>query len=1033
MQDEEIIQSFVEESKAHIDSIENELININLDEVDMDSINNIFRAVHTIKGTSGFFNFKSIVALSHGLENLFGEIRSGKTSLTNDMVDTLLKANDGLRVMISDLTNSENVEISGLVEELSSFLGGHSVAEAKVAEIEGADEATFDIGAYLMPEVKKQRIQRDVRQGSRLYLLKRRLYRDIINNDYTMVDLLNEINSMGSVINITMDSDGLAGSMEAQDGDVWVEILFTTVLERDFLPPLLGEPEDSIAELSVTSEPDTSLAQKPQKGVPEKEFSDTPAVQEPDAGLRNIPQKEKQKGGGASTEDSVRVNVTLLNSLLNLSSEMVLARNQLFRRMENHRKEVPGIDVIFQNINHITSNLQETVMQTRMQPVSNVFSKFPRIARELSKKLGKDITLELQGSEVELDKSIVEALGDPLTHLVRNAIDHGMESPDERILRGKSRMGTIKLKAYHESGYVNIDVIDDGKGIDTTMIRLRAYEKGFIGQADVEALGEQESLQLLFKPGFSTAEAVTDLSGRGVGMDVVKTDIEKLGGKIEIFTTVEKGTTFRLLLPLTLAIIPSLIVEAEKQKFALPQINVQEIVRIKANDPERKIEFVNHSEVLRLRGRLLPIVHLADVLGLSRTYVDPATGERVPDKRKKIIVFKNSPEVTALDSSDQGELEERRGYKLTNIVRIIVIKIGARRLGLSVDTIHGSEEILVKTLPAHIKGCNNYSGVTILGDGKVAMILDPSGIIENSNLRYIDDRFEANNKLQTSEAERMRENQSLLLFKCSGPETLALDMAMVSRVEEVRIEDIETIGEKEYIKFRGEPLRIVRPEDYIAIRKNESSRPASGKCFVIIPKLVKHPMGILIEKMHDTMQASISLSENDSITTKGLIGSTILNDRIVILLNVYELFEMANPEQYRIEPVLKPIEPTKVLLVEDTPFFQNLEKGYLENAGYAVTVVENGRVALQALQGERFDIVVSDIDMPEMNGLELVKRIRSDSGLSGMPVIAVTSLTAELQKKEGLAAGFDAYEFKLDRSRLLEVVEQTFQNKRVKR
>lgn len=1033
MQDEEIIQSFVEESKAHIDSIENELININLDEVDMDSINNIFRAVHTIKGTSGFFNFKSIVALSHGLENLFGEIRSGKTALTNDMVDTLLKANDGLRVMIGDLTNSENVEISGLVEELSGFIGGHSVAEAKVAEIEGADEATFDIGAYLMPEAKKQRILRDVRQGSRLYLLKRRLYRDIINNDYTMVDLLNEINSMGSVINITMDSDGLVGAMEAQDGDVWVEILFTTVLERDFLPPLLGEPEDSIAELSVMTEPETAVAQKPHEGVPEKEFTDTPAVLEPDAGLRNIPLKEKQKGGGASAEDSVRVNVTLLNSLLNLSSEMVLARNQLFRRMENHRKEVPGIDVIFQNINHITSNLQETVMQTRMQPVSNVFSKFPRIARELSKKLGKDITLELQGSEVELDKSIVEALGDPLTHLVRNAIDHGMESPDERIRRGKSRMGTIKLKAYHESGYVNIDVIDDGKGIDTTMIRLRAYEKGFIGQADVEALGEQESLQLLFKPGFSTAEAVTDLSGRGVGMDVVKTDIEKLGGKIEIFTTVEKGTTFRLLLPLTLAIIPSLIVEAEKQKFALPQINVQEIVRIKANDPERKIEFVNHSEVLRLRGRLLPIVHLADVLGLSRTYVDPATGERVPDKRKKIIVFKNSPEVTALDPSDQGELEERRGYKLTNIVRIIVIKIGARRLGLSVDTIHGSEEILVKTLPAHIKGCNNYSGVTILGDGKVAMILDPSGIIENSNLRYIDDRFEANNKLQTSEAERMRENQSLLLFKCSGPETLALDMAMVSRVEEVRIEDIETIGEKEYIKFRGEPLRIVRPEDYIAIRKNESSRPASGKCFVIIPKLVKHPMGILIEKMHDTMQASISLSENDSITTKGLIGSTILNDRIVILLNVYELFEMANPEQYRIEPVLKPIEPTKVLLVEDTPFFQNLEKGYLENAGYAVTVVENGRVALQALQGERFDIVVSDIDMPEMNGLELVKRIRSDSGLSGMPVIAVTSLTAELQKKEGLAAGFDAYEFKLDRSRLLEVVEQTFQNKRVKR
>jgi two-component system, chemotaxis family, sensor kinase CheA len=534
----------------------------------------------------------------------------------------------------------------------------------------------------------------------------------------------------------------------------------------------------------------------------------------------------------------------------------------------------------------------------------------------------------------------------------------------------------------------------------------------------------------LFKPGFSTAEAVTDLSGRGVGMDVVKTNIEKLGGKIEIFTVLGKGTTFRLLLPLTLAIIPSLIVEAERQKFALPQINVQEIVRIKANDPGRKIELINQAEVLRLRGRLLPIVRLSDVLGLQRTYLDPTTGEYKADKRDRIFHLSRKAELMEKKDPLAATEDERRGYKLTNIVRIIVIKIGSRRMGLSVDTIFGSEEILVKTLPAHIKGCNNYSGVTILGDGKVAMILDPSGIIENANLRYMDNQFDMKSKLLISEAEKMRELQSLLLFKCSGPEILAIDMAMVSRVEEIQLEDINLIGDKEYIKFRGEPLRIIRPENHISIQKQTTKHTETSKYYVIIPKLVKYPMGILMEKVQDTIQASINLNGNDSLTSKGLVGSTILNDRIVLLINIYELFELANPEQYVVEPAKQLRGPIKILLVEDTPFFQKLEKDYLENAGYDVTVADNGKIALQILQKSKFDLIVSDINMPEVDGLELVRRIRADSELCNLPVIAVTSLTGEQQKQEGLAAGFDAYEFKLDRSKLIEVLEETLQKKR---
>jgi len=727
-----------------------------------------------------------------------------------------------------------------------------------------------------------------------------------------------------------------------------------------------------------------------------------------------------------TAEDSIRVNVTLLNSLLNMASELVLARNQLLRTTENFRKEIPGIEPILQNVDHITTGLQEKIMQTRMQPVAIVFSKFPRIARELSKKLDKDIVLEIEGADVELDKSIIEALYDPLTHLVRNAVDHGLEIPEERIKLGKPRAGTVKLKAYHEGGYVNIDIIDDGKGINIEGIKRKAMENGFANKTDMAAMGDREILQLLFKPGFSTAEKVTDISGRGVGMDVVKTNIEKLGGKIEIFTVRGAGTTFRLLLPLTLAIIPSLILEVANQKFALPQVNLQEIVRIKENDSVRKIEYVNNAEVLRLRGRLLPVVHLADILGLQRTYVDPVTGETKADKRKTLFDARRSSTEETDSAVDIGLANDRRKRGLENIVRILVIKIGSRRLGLCVDKLHGSEEILVKSLPVYIQDCICYSGVTILGDGKTAMILDPTGIIEKANLHYLEEQDEKGVKQLEQEIQSMYENQNILLFKCSGPETMAIDMSMVSRVEEISPGEIERVGDKEYIQFRGQSLRIIRPEDFLPIAKQKVEKT---KLYIIIPKLVKYPMGILIENIQDTIQSSIDIRGDDSITAKGLIGSTVLNSKIVLLMNIYELFEMADPEKYKIESSIKHTGKITVLLAEDTPFFQKLEKDYLENAGYHVLVTSNGREAIQVLQNEKVDIVVSDINMPEMNGLELVKRIRADVRFSKMPVIAVTSLTGEMQKKEGLEAGFDAYEYKLDRSRLLELVDQIMQER----
>ncbi|MFZ5354634.1 MAG: chemotaxis protein CheW [Bacillota bacterium] len=1016
MQDEEFIQGFIEEAIGHLDTVEAEIVNMDTAGVNAESINNIFRAVHSIKGTSSFFDFKKIVALSHALENVFGEARSGKLEINEEIIDILLCSNDCLRVMVNDVANSESVDITVLMDRLSCALQGSSSEKIKTSKASEQPSGSFDCSSLDLEEAKKSRILSEIERGCRLYLLKRRLYNDFINKGNSMLELLKEIQSFGSVIDCHVD-------LESLEGDIHIEILFTTVLEMDILPSALTEPKEDICELQAVWKAEESKPAAAEKI--EERIAAAHSQSAQDEAERSMQQTKLQN---VAVEDSIRVNITLLNSLLNVASEMVLARNQLLRTMQPHRKSIPGIEVILQNIDHITTNLQERVMQTRMQPVSNVFSKFPRIIRELAKKMGKDIRLVLEGSEVELDKSIIEALYDPLTHLVRNSIDHGMEMPEERTALGKPRTGTLSLKAYHESGYVYIDVIDDGRGIDLERIKVKALDNALVGKADLALMTDQEILQLIFKPGFSTSEKVTDLSGRGVGMDVVKTNIERLGGKIEIFTVQKAGTTIRLLLPLTLAIIPSLIVEVEKQKFALPQINIQEIVRIKANDPSRKIEYISNSEVMRLRGRLLPIVHLAGVLGLERTYFDEAAGERKLEKRKHLFDMRHAIPSEEKESKLAEELDEKRSeYGSGHIIRILVIKIGSRRLGLAVDTIHESEEILVKTLPAYVKECKCYSGVTILGDGKTALILDPSGIIEKANLHYSEGQDEKRANEREQEKISMYEYQSVLLFKCSGPETLAIDMSMVSRVEEIRPDDIERIGDKEFIQFRGQALRVIRPESFLPLNNEKRER---GKYFVIIPKLVKHPIGILIEEIKDTVQTRINIAEDDGIKTKGVVGSSIICGSIVLLVNIYELFEMASPEHYRVEADTRLTEKVTILLAEDTPFFQRMEKDYLENAGYRVIVAQDGKEALELLSTQQIDVVVSDINMPVMSGLELVKRIRSDSKLCTLPVIALTSLTGEKQKSEGLEAGFDAYEFKLDRSRLLDIVGRIIKERR---
>lgn len=1007
IQNQDFIQEFVDEAKAHLEKLEACLIkksNFFTEE----SINEIFRAVHSIKGTAGFFGLVKIVELSHLMENVIGEFRSGSILLEEGDVDLLLASSDVLKEMVYNVSNSENVDIGEIKVKLTEIL-------EKVANSKGKDS---DSDSPKLVEIKKRSrfnidglnytlIKDSIRYGHRVYEISLNMNGDLLDYEEGPIKLFNSIQSIGMLVDMKMDYskinslEDVLKALDDENFDVKLDILMTTVLDKKLLAGTLDIIEENIIELTeiddkvevkkhieenkvegkgvlprkVINEDPKENSKEISKGNIEKKSEEKSAVKKREASKKEPTQNASEEKAVFSSvsDETIRVHLSVLNDLLNMASEMVLARNQLLSTLENHKKNIGGLSSILQNVDYLTSSMQEKIMQTRMQPVGNIFNKFPRVIRDISRNLSKEIELIIEGADVELDKSIIEGLGDPLTHLIRNSADHGLELPDEREAEGKARTGIIKLRAYHECGAVNIDIIDDGKGMDAEKIKNSALEKGVLGKAELDAMSEQDIIKLIFRPGFSTAKKLTDVSGRGVGMDVVKTNIEKLGGSVEIFTVIGEGTTVRLILPLTLAIVQSLVVATCGHRFIIPQVDVQEIVRIN-DDDSKKIEFVQNAEVFRLRGKLIPIVHLSKVLNI-----------------------------------DKEESQE-------NGIRVLIIRQGKRLFGLAVEDVLGSEETLVKPVPPYLKDCMAYSGVTILGDGKTAMIIDSEGIVKISDLKFLDnnDAFSDDEENQSN----LNETQNLLLFKCSGNELYALDIAMVSRIEKIKISEIETIGNKMYVNHRGNSLRIIRPEDYLDV----TGGALSGEfAYIIIPKLVKHPMGILTSAIHDNIKVSLKL-DNQEIKMNGLIGSSIYQNKIMLIINIYELFEMADPE--RNETIQYDYRKGKsVLIVEDTPFFQQMTQNYLLGAGYEVYLANNGREALDLLGHSMVDVVISDVQMPVMDGYEFVKRMKESTSLSHIPVIAVTSMTGEYNKSIGLEKGFDYYEYKLDRDRLLKVID----------
>ncbi len=1003
-----LLAGFVEESQQHLQTIEPDLLELEKigDAIDSETLNRIFRSVHSIKGASGFFGLQKIGELSHAMESLLSLLRDRKITVFRELTDALLAGVDTLRAMVDDVAGSENTDIGSLVEALREM---HDRGKS------GGDEKTVSLSPTAPPisenespktlVISEENAKRFLARGKYIYSVRILLHEDLQAKNRTPYDYINEMERLGQFVDSFLDINQVQGLDDCLRNELAFNFLFATVLDPDLVPVALEIPEERITvydleqqmkpavketvppvsdtAASVSPVPLPAKAEEYSASVSGDNQKETPA----DASDHNQsppekPQQKSERGVRAvQTEDKLRVGVNLLNDLVNLAGELVLGRNQLMETSTPLIKQANGLNAVLQHVSRITTEMQEKVMQLRMQPVSVIFGKFHRIVRDMSRNLQKDIVLETHGEEVELDKSIIESLSDPLTHLIRNSADHGIEAPDIRERAGKPRQGKIVLRAYHEGGQVHLAISDDGKGIDPAVVGKKAVENGLVTSQQLAAMSEKDILKLIFRPGFSTAASVTSVSGRGVGMDVVRTNIERLGGTVEIETVAGKGTTMELVLPLTLAIVSGLVVKMRDQVYILPEVNIEEMVRIKPDEVHDRINSVQNAQVLRLRDMIVPLVDLRDVL-LGKYTGEKSIAERVQG---------NEP------------------------IRILILRYGSGRFGLIVDTVENMEEIVVKPLPQYIKRMKCFSGATIMGNGRVALILDVGGLVDKAAIQHYEDRTD--DEAAPQDNSREGDLQNLLLFDNGTEERFALPLELITRIERVPISQIEKVRDKHILQYQGENLRLLFLEDHLPVTRPQ--RNEDDRIGVIVPKHVRHPMGIVINRAIDTVNAVVKL-DTSTIMSPGLFGTAVIAGKVTLFPDMYRLFEIAAPEWYSGATHRKENEKKRILLVEDTPFFRMIESEYLESAGYTVVQAENGERALSLLAEQPFDAMVLDIIMPVLDGWGVIKKVREDPRWNKLPVIAVTSLGDEETAQRGIEAGFSDWEIKLNKTRLLE-------------
>jgi two-component system chemotaxis sensor kinase CheA len=877
--DRSLMDEFIAESREHLESIETDFIQLEKNRTDPDPelVNRIFRAVHTVKGSAGFFGLKNIGALAHGMETLLAMVRDKVLTLQSAHIDALLEGVDTISAMLDDVDHSNELDIATIQQTITALIDRDASGEVKEklattvrVPDSRASEQGFEISGYDISALPDE--------YRHFYVLRYELAEFEERTGTSPVALLKELMLTGQVLD---------GYLEGAEGDLHegvphrglhYVVLYATVMESDLIGTAVDLPDEAIQPLDravLLGETSTTEAGEPEPAGAGKAPEAGDSAQETSRPPARPRKSRRQESATPGSVESVRIRVDILDRLMMLAGELVLVRNQ---QLTNVKSSDPATRGIAQRLDIVTSELQETIMRTRMQPIGTIFGKFTRIVRDLGKKLGKRIEIEMTGNEVELDKAILEALADPLTHLIRNSCDHGIEPPEDRREFGKPETGHIRLRAYHEAGQMNIEISDDGHGIDAEGVKRTVLERGLKTPDELARLSPKEALSLIFLPGLSTAEQVSDLSGRGVGMDVVKTSIERLGGLIEIESTLGRGTDIYLRLPLTLAIIPSLIVKMGETRYAIPQMNLEELVCLYDEEIHDRIECAGSREVYRLRDHLLPMVYLREVLDRHAPF-DEAIRARITEHYRAL-------REECYQRRGRGEEEADAEDWALNFA---VLRVGATRYGLIIDRVVGSEEIVVKPMHRAVKDLGIYSGATVLGDGQVALILDALGIARHAGIEF-NERSSASE--ETEETIR-DEGSSLLLFGSGPDEQFAVETPVVRRIERIDMTSLEHAGGREYITLDGQPTLILRLDAHMGV----SACVEREEMFLLLPKSSPQPCGILASRLVDIGTYELDFNA-DAYRDAAVKGSGVVRGHMTLLLDLEALMRGAVPEWF---------------------------------------------------------------------------------------------------------------------------------------
>jgi two-component system chemotaxis sensor kinase CheA len=908
---DDLLREFLTETSESLDTVDNQLVRFEQDPNNAKILDNIFRLVHTIKGTCGFLGLPRLEALAHAGETLMGKFRDGMP-VTAEAVTLILSSIDRIKEILGGLEATE-AEPQGTDQDLIVQL--HQLAERDMEAMSAAAEpvaAAPEVPVVPAPPVQPAKVQ-------------------------------------GTLTPQVLERELRPGEVSLDD------------LERAFRETATEVIPAHIAEVAASSAPEPEPEPEPRVASPKGPKAVT---------KKTVVEVEATSEGDRVANQSIRVNVDTLEHLMTMVSELVLTRNQLLeisRRNEDTEFKVP-----LQRLSNVTAELQEGVMKTRMQPIGNAWQKLPRIVRDLSSELHKQIELEMHGADTELDRQVLDLIKDPLTHMVRNSADHGLETPAERAAAGKPEQGTIRLSAYHEGGHIIICIADNGRGLNTERIKAKAVSNGLVSETELEKMTEAQIHKFIFAPGFSTAAAVTSVSGRGVGMDVVRTNIDQIGGTIDIKSVAGEGSSVTIKIPLTLAIVSALIVEAGGDRFAIPQLSVVELVRARANS-EHRIERIKDTAVLRLRNKLLPLMHLKKLLKID----------------------------------DGSSSDPENGF-------IVVTQVGSQTFGIVVDGVFHTEEIVVKPMSTKLRHIDMFSGNTILGDGAVIMIIDPNGIAKALGASG-GASHEIADENAASRANAAEQLTSLLVFRAGSTQPKAVPLGLVTRLEELATDKIELSNGRYMVQYRDQLMPLVQ--------MNGVSVQTSGSQPILVFADDGRSMGLVVDEIIDIVEERLHIEVGGQ--GEGILGSAVIKGQATEVIDVGHFLPMAFSDWFTRKEMRPSVSAQSVLLVDDSAFFRNMLAPVLKAAGYRVRVAPNAQEGLVALRsGQVFDVVLTDIEMPDMNGFEFAETIRADAHLSTMPIIALSSLVSPAAIERGRQAGFHDYVAKFDRPGLIAALKE---------